>query len=204
MDKEWKPIARLRIGEFGWGKSIVSFDLNKEGFIMKLKNIVEASAEVLGFSEVGEGSSNFNILKRCANLVLGNISADYYDFVATQEFGYVRSGRIDLVEFEKPFLKVLRVTDGVRELDYSLYIGYIKVPVGRVQVEYAYSPSFEQGDDEVNIAGLGEQGFVYGVLAEYAFISGMANEAVVWNARFEEHLFRARKAKKRVNMPAGF
>jgi hypothetical protein len=162
---------------------------------MKLNNIVSASAEILGL-----GESNRAILKRCAGLVLANIAANYRDCIAVQKFN-TADGLVKYTAFDRTFLRVLSVRAGGAEVPHSLYIDCIKVPAGAVEIRYAYVPAFdEEGTADVTIPNLTEQGFTYGVLAEYAFISGMFNEAKIWNEKFEQALFNKSKYKK-VKMP---
>ena len=155
---------------------------------MKLKDIIKASAEILNVQDDA-------ILKRCANLVLSNIAANYIDCVATQNFDVV-DDRIYYDQFDKTFLKIKSIN-----CDYSLFIDYIKVPNGQRVVEYCYIPAFENDTDEIVIPGLSESCFVFGVLTEYAIISGMMNEARIWGEKFAAGLFSSNPKNKNIVMP---
>jgi len=128
------------------------------------------------------------MIKRCANLVLGNIASNHRECVATQTFN-VTDGRIEYREFKKNFLKVRSVKIGTRNVSHSLFINFMAVPNGRVTVEYCFIPIFERLSQEIHVPNLSEQCFVYGVLTEYAVISGMFNEAKIWSHKFETELF---------------
>jgi len=154
---------------------------------MKQKNILEAAAEILGVQE-----SSFPILRRCANLVLSNIAANHRDCEATQTFN-VTDGKIEYKDFKKTFLRVKSVSTG----SYSLYIDFMQVPNGRVEVTYSYIPAFSDNLEEIiHIPNLAEKTFLYGVITEYAIISGMFNEAKVWNEKFESGLFATNQKHK--------
>ena len=146
---------------------------------MKQKNILESAAEILGLQD-----TSFPMLRRCANLVLATIATNHRDCEATQTFT-VRDGKIEYKDFEKAFLRVKHSS-----VPYSLYIDFMQVPNGRVDVTYFYIPSFtEDMQQSIHIPNLAEKTFVYGVVTEYALISGMFNEAKVWNEKFEKGLF---------------
>lgn len=179
---------------------------------MKLKKIVETCAEVLGLQDVVElinkpettaedlkKNSSFSILQRCANLVLGNIAGNYVQCVARQTF-VVSVNRINLDRFENDFIKVINVKKEGLEIDYDLFADHLRLQNGTVEIEYAYMPRFENADSQLVINGVSEDCLVYGILAEYAFISGMFNEAKIWNEKFERFLFGT--DKKNTVLPA--
>ena len=154
---------------------------------MKLENIVKSASEILNVSDD-------IILKRCANLVLSNLAANYIDCVAVETFD-VHDGKINYTEFDKTFLKVKKCN-----VDYSIFIDYLKVPNGRITVEYCYIPVFENDTDEIVVPGLSEEAFVYGVITEYAIISGMHNEAQIWGEKFESALFKGNPKHKGIRL----
>jgi len=160
---------------------------------MKQKNILDSAAEILGLQE-----TSFPILRRCANLVLANIAVNHRDCEARQTFN-VTDGKIEYKDFNKTFLRVKSVSTGT----YSLFIDFMQVQNGRVEVKYFYVPSFlENLEQSIHIPNLAEQTFVYGVVTEYALISGMFNEAKIWNERFEAGLFGTNEKNKRLKLRA--
>ena len=178
---------------------------------MQIKKIIANVATILGFVDVtelvnGETSDtvlmenqNYNILFRCANLVAANVAGNYRDCVTIQKFT-VTDGKIEFSQFNKNFMKAIDVKCNGAVADFDIYINFLKVPNGMVEVTYAYVPVFTSGNDEArNI--LSEAAFVYGILAEYSFISGMFNEAKVFNAKFEELLFGMLKTGRTIKMP---
>jgi len=160
---------------------------------MKLGNIIDSAGQILN-------AADSVLLKRCANLVLGNIAVNYLDFTTAETFT-VTNGQIDYSRFSKIFLRAKSVRINGAQIDFSLYMGYIAVPNGAVTVEYCYVPYFTSDADDIVIPGMTEQCFVYGVLTEYAIISGMFNEAKIWAEKFADGLFKNNPKYKKIRLP---
>ena len=66
-------------------------------------------------------------------------------------------------------------------------------------------PVFTTGDEVNPFKKLGNTALEYGILAEFAFINGMFNEAQVWNEKLEKQLFhRIHKTGRSLKMPRSF
>jgi hypothetical protein len=179
---------------------------------MRVKKIIRDAAEILGLTDVAvlvdngadeselRENSNYRVLLRCLNLVSANISSNYIDCIATQKFE-VMNGRIEIKDFKRTFLKVKEVRVGRGQVSHELFIGFIRVPRGSVTVTYACVPEFKTANESARILGLPAGTIVYGLLAEYAFVSGMFNEAKVWNEKFEQLLFGKRNTGRARVMP---
>ena len=167
---------------------------------MKVKNIIADCAQILGLGDVGEDSPDYSILFRCANLVAANAASSYLECIETKSF-HAPTGRIEFSEFNRQVLQIKEVKMNGAVVRHELFMGFIMVPSGTVDVTYSFIPVFEDGEDEAGIVPMSGSAFVYGILAEYAFISGMFNEAKVWNQKFEDIVYgegktgRARKIK---------
>ena len=185
---------------------------------MKFKQIIKNVAVILGLSDVVSlvndtlkhnsqnakaelrGNINFAVLLRCVNFVVANIATNYFPLVARQSF-VVTNGRIRLSEFEKPLVSIRQIARNGREVEHKLHSGYINVPNGNLHVEYSYMPQIKTGEEQ-NPFEITPSAIEYGILSEYAFISGMMNEATVWNGKFTELLFNAKRGRGKT-MPAG-
>jgi len=158
---------------------------------MKLNNILSDASVMLGISE--DDVTNQKILFRCANLVVANVTGNYIDCVTTQDFN-VTEGCINYDEFDKTFLKIVSVS-----CSYDLYMDHIAVRNGHVTVKYAYVPEFKSPDDVVAV--MNPSTLLWGILAEYACISGLVEEAKLYNDKFEKLLFASRPTGKSRRMP---
>ena len=82
------------------------------------------------------------------------------------------------------------------------YFDRILVPKkGRYEVEYSYMPQSVGLDDEIPYTErLGARAIGYGTACEYCIISGMTDDAVLWDKRYKDalHLAETGKTDKRV------
>ena len=157
---------------------------------MKLKDIITDAANLYGI-DAPEGSTNWTMLFRCANIAVTNVACNYRDCIAEQTFD-VSDSIIEYTEFNKTFLKVKSVKSGGREVNYDIYMNFLSVPNGRITVKYAFVPKFTSGDDDIEgiIGGiLTESALLYGILAEYASICGVIEDANLYEEKFQSLLF---------------
>ena len=157
---------------------------------MKLKKLMEDIAPLLG-------EDNHDILLRCANLVMNNVANNYGDFIEKQTFN-VKNGKITYGRFKHNLLKIKSVKSGGREIQYDLFIGYICVPCGKVEVEYACVPRFKTGNEQIP-GGLADI-LAVGIMKEYSAISDM-READTYAKMFEKLMYLARQKGKSMVMP---
>lgn len=184
---------------------------------MKIKEIIKNAAIILGLSDVVEviqsgtktqrlNNINFRVLLRASNLVVANLAANFTELTQKVEINFT-DGRIQLSDFPSPFVRIIRVRELGRDIDFRLFIDHVALTSrqgsGIVEVEYAYLPTVKDGE-ECNPFPLPAAALEYGILSEYAFISGMFNEAQVWRAKLAELLFATkRKDGRSITMPQG-
>jgi len=168
---------------------------------MKIKDIIQDAGKLLGL-DAPKNSANWSILFRCANLAVSNVASNYKDCITEQTFN-VTDTIITFDQFNKPFLKVKSIKSGGTEVNYELYIDFLVVPNGKIKVQYACVPKFVSNDDDISIIGgiMNEGILLYGIMAEYAYISGLVDEVKLYNDKFEQLLFGMHKSGKTRVMP---
>jgi len=157
---------------------------------MKLKKILSDASQLLGIDE--SDKANQKILFRCANLVMANLASNHFDYIELQNFA-VTDGKIKYINFKKTFLKIKSVS-----CPYELFIDYICVPNGHVTVEYACIPEFKSPN---SIVSINQSLLLYGILNEYASISGLVDEAKLYGQKFEQLLFGTKETGKSRRLP---
>ena len=88
------------------------------------------------------------------------------------------------------------------ERDFNVLLRCFNLMIAQVAAA-ARIPTQEYEDPETPFDDfpLSSQGLTYGLLAEYAFLNGMFNEARVWTVRFEQLLFKEVTGAQRVTLP---
>lgn len=88
--------------------------------------------------------------------------------------------------------------------NYNVLLGCFNLMIAQVAaaariplVEYVKSKT------KLDDMPLSSQGLTYGLLAEYAFLNGMFNEARVWTVRFEQLLFQEITSGRKITLPRG-
>lgn len=169
---------------------------------MKLKDIINDAANIYGI-DAPEGSTNWSMLFRCANITATNVACNYRDCIGIQTFN-VKDSSINYADFDEPFLKVKSIKSDGQDVYYDIYTNFISVPNGRVTVKYAYVPRFTSGEDDIDdIVGgiLNDSTLLYGILAEYASICGVIDDANLFDEKFQKLLFGAKADGKARVMP---
>lgn len=187
---------------------------------MNVKNIIKLVAIYLQMEEVLELTTfggtvtdvdanditlkNVELLTRCLNLVYDEIATDYIALTATEDVEVTKK-EIDLESLTKRLVSVVRISDTNGKLcKYKMYPSFILIANGNYSLTYSYMPtSVTINDDIENFSGkLTERIAAYGVASEYCIISGLFEEAYMWESRFKDSLLVAKRNKHEINMPA--
>lgn len=145
-----------------------------------------------------------NLLFRCLNLVYNAIATDYIPLITTENIIPV-NGEILFTSLSKNFLDVKRMEDkyGMR-VNYKLYPDKILTINGEVKITYSYEP--EELEDLTSVMEsfsekVTERVMAYGVAMEYSFISGLHDDASIWEKRFKDSLQIASRKKAEMRLP---
>lgn len=131
-------------------------------------------------------------LLRCLNLVVGEIAAEYAP-VKTAETVEVRAGLLKHTDLKEAALDVYAVRRGGRPVAFRRRYDGIPLPDGAYEVEYSFLPGRVGIEDALRFgtAKISARLIGYGVAAEYALISGLSEEAVVYDRRYKDALAAA-------------
>ena len=142
---------------------------------------------------------NVNLLIRCTSLVLGEIASDIIP-LKTSESLSSSSGKILLSSLTSKLYKVISVKKNKRKVSFRIYPTYIEVDGddGTFEVEYFFLPSEKTAlTDTIDEIGnfVDARTIAYGVASEYAYISGLFEEAKMWEEKFKNALDTKTKLK---------
>jgi len=179
---------------------------------MTIKQIIKNCGVILGLDDVANGSGmNWDVLLRCASLVVANIAAKHVALQTTEVHSPL-GHRVNLAALAQPLFSVVSVTRAGRNVSFGLHLDHIAVAppsspheIGvPVTITYTYMPKIKTGAER-NPFDLPPAVLEYGILAEYAFINGMTSEALVWNQKMSDIMFDAKRITGRTKtMPSAF
>ena len=178
---------------------------------MTIKSAVTDAAVMLGLDEVitalesdetpsGDAADEINRLIRCANLVLGELAADLLP-IKTRET-LVFSPYALYSTFSQPPVDIYSVMgeDGANVRFCELFDRVEVKTSGSYTVEYSYSPTVVELTDEIPYPTLPPFVLGQGIAREYCVISGMTEEASVWDQRFLSSVTARARSKKDVRV----
>ena len=147
-----------------------------------------------------------SMLLRCLNLVYNEIATAYIPLIATETIS-TSNGEVKLDNFSKKVLDIRRIEDKYRfRVNYKLYPDKIFINQGgEYKITYSYQPEeLESLEDDMESFSekLTERVISYGVAMEYSFISGLHDDASVWEKRFKDGLLIATRKKSGMRLPS--
>ncbi|MCL1945430.1 MAG: hypothetical protein FWF56_06485 [Firmicutes bacterium] len=131
-----------------------------------------------------------NLLVRCANLVYSEIATEYASLVAT-ELLTVDGEVLEYRKFGRSVLEILSVSCKGRRTKFKLRPDGLILDNGRYSIEYRYLPdkcNFEQ-EIEYKAGAINARILAFGTITEYCIISGLQDDAVMWDGRYRQSLF---------------
>ena len=167
---------------------------------LDLKNVVKylKSGETNDYNNV---SDTIETLLSAYNAVADEIARDFIKLTRSEVFT-VTGGEIKFNKFSDNPLKIISVkgADG-NAVAAKIYPDKIATDAGEITVEYVYAPAARELNDECDFSHteIGARALGLGVAAEYALISGMYEQAVIYNEKFidamKNALFKRKKPK---------
>ena len=137
-----------------------------------------------------EEQKEVEMLLRCLNLIVGEISCDYLPLI-NQENVTVSNKTIEFPTLSLTLLEVLSVRDKFGKLvKFKLFPNRIELPNGEYLVEYSYIPDSLTLDDQMYsfYGKVPDRVFAYGIAMEYSLLSSLFDEMEIWQTRFRDAL----------------
>lgn len=155
----------------------------------------------LNAEQLAEAQKQSRLLQRCANLVVSEIAAEYVPLKAEQNFT-TEDGNIRYSLFEKKPVNIYSVKKSGFSCRFKLYPSEIITESGSVTVSFSYMPDNAEADGELEFeeGKINSRIIAYGTAAEYCIISGMYEEAVIWDKRYKDSLLCAVKSQKPIQI----
>lgn len=148
--------------------------------------------------------NDINQLLLCFNLIYSEIARDYMPLLFSEEIVF-DDDKFAYNALQKVLLDVysLKNLNG-RNVKYKMYPTHLYAKTKKAIIEYSYEPDQMSFDDEIaNFGGrIPARVFAYGVAMEYAFLSSLSTEALIWEQRYKEALLALCRKKSQIVLPA--
>ena len=184
---------------------------------MNIKNVIKLACLFLGKEDLENttalgGSAEItsaeekelNMLLKCLNLACNQIATDYVNLLHTEEV-VTDNGKIDFSNLSKNLLEVKSLTDqnGYRQ-NYVLYPEHMLTKCDKVIITYSYEPNaIENFEESIAFSKkVSARTLAYGVAMEYCFISGLYDDAQIWEKRFKDSLLVRNSKKTEMRLPS--
>ncbi len=148
-----------------------------------------------------EQKNIIDFLIKCCNLVVNQIATEYYTFKDKKKVSST-NGKINYSSISfYPIVDIIKVKRGGVDVKYVCHSTYLEVPVGEIEVEFAFTPSpatMVSSNIELYNYKINPRVIAYGVVAEYYYINGIYDDATIWDNRFKTSLNGIVRPKKDV------
>lgn len=153
----------------------------------------------------GETAAELDILLRCCNLVFCELSETEFPLRTTCELA-VEGGKIAYDDLPEKVTDIYAVRADGASVPFRQFYDCITLPVsGKVTVEYSFAPPAVTLDGQSPYSGNKPSArlVAYGIAREYCLISGMTDDATLWDGRFtacaeeEAAVKRERRVRRR-------
>ena len=187
---------------------------------MTTNNIIELVASYLQLDDVllyledmtGEHADSviktYNSLKTCVGTVYSQIASDLLPLITLEDIVCTDS-RFDISALSKRVIDIVSIVESEGKVDFKVYPTYVLCELASdspitLSVKYTYLPDFPDiatTDLEDFYGKMTPRTFAYGVAAEYSLISGMYEEANIWDKRFKESVLAVYHKKREMKIP---
>ena len=184
---------------------------------MEIKNILKLTCLFLGKENLEnitelDGSETstsaqqkeLNFLLRCLNLTYSEIASDYIPLLKTEKV-LTTDGKIVFSNLSKNLCEVKSLKDeNGFKVNYKLYPDYILADGKNFEITYSYLPealSSISSTLENFSKKVSEKILAYGTAMEYCFISGLYDDAQIWEKRFKDAILVRSGKKTEIKLP---
>lgn len=167
---------------------------------MTVKEVICAALRLVGRDDAAEAigggetlSAEHTRIKNAfiayLNSVLDELARAYFSPEAI-ETAVLSGGRKSLSSFSRKVIRIKRVTDGTKPINWSVASGYLYAQAESATVTYEYAPAALGEDDAFSypVSAVGELLAEYGMAAEHYLVLGCAEESRIWEEKYRREI----------------
>ena len=148
-------------------------------------------------------TKEINILIACCNMVLNQVASEYVTLKQkvnlTSNTGVIKYSSIS----SKIIVDVLKVKLNGVEVPFNCAPENLETSPGNLEIEFAYQPTNctnVNSQIDFNNFKLSSRVMAYGVAAEYCFINGNYDDALIWDNRFKTSLTNINRSRREMKI----
>lgn len=158
------------------------------------------AAFYLSLDNVFDDEAALKKLLKCANLVRAEIASDYFPLITAETVSSV-DGIISMYSLMRRPVDVKRITKGGKAVKFKVYPDIIKTVPGEAEIEYSYMPEDAGLHGDAGFSDkIGARVLACGTAAEYCLITGLFEEAALWEKRYKDSLLAAQRKKSEIRV----
>lgn len=150
-----------------------------------------------------EEQKELDILLRCLNLVVSDISTEYLPIYREKDINF-KDGKIDLDEIDTDIFQIVSLKDDHgSNIRFRIFDSHISASTDRAHIVYtvfAKTCTLSGDVDEFSVR-IPDRVFAYGTAMEYCFISSLFDDAEIWESRYKNSLLALSSKKHNIVMP---
>lgn len=176
---------------------------------MKVKDILCEAAAIMGRQDLEEylkennapdvlsAQKDCELLLRCYNLAENEIALEYRPISISEEVE-TQDGLIFIKDLKETALDIISIVDEYQnKIGYKIYPEYIKTAPKKLRITYTYIPQRKKIDDEsaFSATNITQRIAAMGTACEFLLISGLYDEALMWDKRYKDSLLKVSREK---------
>ena len=150
-----------------------------------------------------EDQKELDILNRCLNLIVSEISTDYLPIYKQKNVSFVNK-ELKLNSVDENIYQIVKIQNEYGScVRFKIYDDTVKADVKKAIITYtSFADKCELGGDVENFSGkIADRVLAYGTAMEYSFISSLYDDATIWESRYKNALLIVSQKKHNVVMP---
>lgn len=157
------------------------------------------------YVENTDRSTEIKKLTECLNLVYQEISSEYIPLIIEEKISVI-DRKISYINLSKPIQEIISIKSlNNQKIKFETFPEFIQLESDHdlVKIKYAFEPEILNLESSFyNYAGkIPARVLAYGVAMEYCFISGITDEAYIWEARYKDSLKNIIRKKHNIILP---
>ncbi len=183
------------------------------GDVVLVKDVIISACKLIGLndlcvylngeSDVLQDESELSDMVVAVNMASNNIATNYIELKDSISIDMDREYILLNDLTDRVILSIKSVKRNGVNTWFKVCHDRLRVPKGKLEVEYTYFPDNVSLDDSIDYySRINPMLFAQAVVAEYLFIKGEIDDAYMWDKRFKYNILNILRPRRIVGLPA--